>query len=95
MSNFYLTSSDQNLLGCMAPISQSIELSGFQGGTDYYVTWFPTRMNSTVLPDGYVDDSGSGTVILDLSTAPLGGTINNYLDTLHADYASSSLRSRS
>ncbi|MCW5899284.1 MAG: T9SS type A sorting domain-containing protein [Flavobacteriales bacterium] len=26
-------------------------------------------------------------ITLDLSTAPLGGTLNNYMDTLHADYA--------
>lgn len=44
-------------------------------------------MNTTEHPTGYLDDSGTGAVLLDLSTAPLGGILNNYLDTLHADYA--------
>jgi len=34
-----------------------------------------------------VEPSRTGSVTLDLSSAPLGGHINNYIDTLHSDYA--------
>jgi len=89
MNSYYLASGsqNQNFLGCVAPNTQSIALTGFEQATDYYITWFPTRMNTTVCPDDEEDLSGTGTITLDLSTAPLGGTLNNYLDTLHADYA--------
>jgi hypothetical protein len=43
-------------------------------------------MNSTVHPAEQMDDDGNGSLLLDLSTAPLGGLLNNNLDTLHADY---------
>jgi hypothetical protein len=90
MNSFYLATglgTTQNFLGCMAPTSQSIELSGFQGGADYFVTWFPTRMNSTVYPpDMVVTSSANGTISLNL-TGHFGGIQNNYLDTLRSDYA--------
>jgi hypothetical protein len=87
MNNYYLRSDYQNFLGCTAPEEQSIVLPGFEENTEYHITWFPTRMNSAEVPNDDVDDTGSGTVTLDLSSNPLGGTLNNYLDTLHADYA--------
>ncbi|MBL7963161.1 MAG: T9SS type A sorting domain-containing protein [Flavobacteriales bacterium] len=80
---------NHNFLGALAPTNTSIALQGFQTGQDYYVYWFPTRMNATAadLPDDYTDDVDDGQVLLDLSSMPFGGTVNNYLDTLHADYA--------
>lgn len=87
MNSFYLASSVQNFLGCTAPGTQTIALPGFQPGLDYHISWFPTRMNDTILPAAALDTSGTGTVLLDLSSAPLGGVVNQYLDTLHADYA--------
>ena len=88
MNNFYLTSSIHNFLGCDPPNAQSIVLTGFELTTDYNVSWFPTRMNSSIYPtDGVQTSTSTGTLALDLSTAPLGGTLSNYLDTLHSDYA--------
>ena len=44
-------------------------------------------MNDTIHPADAVDNSGTGTVLLDMTTAQLGDTANRYLDTLHLDYA--------
>lgn len=77
----------QNFFGCTAPGSQQVSISGLQSGMDYHVTWFPTRLNDTIHPADAVDTSGTGTVLLDMGTAPLGDTLNKYLDTLHVDYA--------
>ncbi|HRQ85958.1 MAG TPA: T9SS type A sorting domain-containing protein, partial [Flavobacteriales bacterium] len=89
MNSYYLATGllNQNFLGCTAPNTQSIALPGFLPDMDYHITWFPTRMNMSELPDDQVDDTGTGTVTLDMSSEPLGGVANNYLDTLHADYA--------
>ncbi|HMN04643.1 MAG TPA: T9SS type A sorting domain-containing protein [Flavobacteriales bacterium] len=87
MNSYYLVSSDQNFLGCTAPGAQTIALPGFQPGVDYHISWFPTRMNDTILPAPSLDTTGTGTVLLDFSSAPFGGVVNQYLDTLHADYA--------
>lgn len=87
MNSFYLASSNQNFLGCTTPGVQTIAIAGFQPGLDYHISWFPTRMNDTILPAAALDTSGTGTVLLDFSSAPLGGVLNQYLDTLHADYA--------
>ncbi|MBK9421774.1 MAG: T9SS type A sorting domain-containing protein [Flavobacteriales bacterium] len=76
----------QNFFGCTAPDTQKVSISGLQPGADYHITWFPTRMNDTIHPADAVDTSGTGTVLLDMSTAPLGDTLNLYLDTLHTDY---------
>ena len=84
---YLLADSSENFLGCAEPIAQQLIIPDLQAGLDYYVSFFPTRMNTTVHPTGYLDDTGTGDVLLDLSTAPLGGILNNYLDTLHADYA--------
>jgi Secretion system C-terminal sorting domain len=86
-NQFYLKHSVQNFLGCNDPGAQFLTLSGFQSGADLHVTYFPTRMDTTVYPESQVDSSGTGTVTLDLSTVPLNGITNNYIDTLHSDYA--------
>ena len=87
MNSFYLASSNQNFLGCTVPGAQTIALHGFQPGLDYHISWFPTRMNMSELPDDQLDPTGTGTVTLDMSSEPLGSIANSYLDTLHADYA--------
>jgi hypothetical protein len=88
MNEFYLANSVQNFLGCTAPSDQSIMLSGFEPNTEYNVTWFPTHTNTTVCPDDAVaTTSGSGGLILDMTSEPFSSTIPYYLDTLHSDYA--------
>jgi len=86
-NNYYLTADTQNFLGCAAPTVQLLTIPGFQSGTDYHISWFPTRMDTTIVPENGIDSTGTGSVILDLSTAPLGDTIQYFLDTLRADYA--------
>lgn len=92
MNNFYLHSNRENFLGCNPPNvqPQEIEIDGLYQGHDYYIHWFPTRMNTTDCPADDQDFDGNGTVTLRIDnplTMALGGTANNYLDTLHADYA--------
>lgn len=79
----------QNFLGCTAPALSSIELPDFASGNEYYITWFPTRMNidPTDLPSDAADVDMNSSVLLDFSSRPFGGVFNNYLDTLHSDYA--------
>lgn len=84
---YYLTHDDHNFLGCAAPYVDWHTLQGFAPGLDYHVTWFPTRMNTSIRPTDQLDDDGNSAITLDLSTAPFGGTFSNYLDTLHTDYA--------
>ena len=88
MNNFYLSSSVNNFLGCSPPNVEPIALGVFnEPQSPVYVTWFPTRMNSTVVPATTLEIvSSSGTITLDL-TDQFGGTENNYLDTLRSDYA--------
>jgi hypothetical protein len=85
-NHFYLTSDTQGFFDCTAPDTQQVALAGFAAGLPYHITWFPTRMNDTIHPVDAVDSTGTGYVLLDLSTAPLGDTANKYLDTLHMDY---------
>ena len=89
--SFYVKSGagNQNFLGCAAPTLEYVDLPGFEAGQDYHIYWLPTRHEVLPmdLPDDQIDDTGDGTVRLDLSSNPLGGVLNNYLDTLHADYA--------
>ena len=87
MNNFYLASSLHNFLGCASPQADSVILPGFAQDHDFFITWFPTRMNGTVLPTQAMTSSGDGEVTLDISQDPLNGIANNYLDTLHSDYA--------
>ncbi|MCB0781490.1 MAG: T9SS type A sorting domain-containing protein [Flavobacteriales bacterium] len=89
MNSFYLSSGTQNFLGCDPPNTPgTIALPGFQANAEYFVTWFPTYVNSTTYPaDGMVTSDGNGYITLHMSNAELGGVLANYLDTLHADYA--------
>ncbi|MBK9175548.1 MAG: T9SS type A sorting domain-containing protein [Flavobacteriales bacterium] len=87
---FYVTSLVQNYAGCPAPYLNALVLDGFLPEHDYYITWFPTRLNTTEgdLPEEDVWNSGVTTsVLLDFSSTPLGGVLNHHLDTLHSDYA--------
>jgi len=101
MNNYYLNSASQNFLGCDAPdpaTSRYLHLPGFNSGLDYYITWFPTHLNSEVTPpsppdpipnttdpDNYIRIH-NGTITIDLLDQ-FGGLANNYLDTLRSDYA--------
>ncbi len=87
MNNFYLTKSIQNFLGCSEPDTQSVTLSGFIPNEDYYITWFPTRMNATVPSNDTIESTWDGYLTLDFSDHAMDGMSNNYLDTLHSDYA--------
>jgi hypothetical protein len=87
LKSFYLNSVTQNFLGCAAPTAQSHELQGFESGQDYYITFFPTRVEQVDLPISQQHFSVGGEVGISLISEPLGGTLNGYLDTLHADYA--------
>lgn len=88
-NSYYLASSEQQFFNCTPPnpsTSAYLNLPGFEPG-DYYLTWFPTRLNSTVHPpDGQVSTSFSGTIALNLQNQ-FGGIANDYLDTLRSDYA--------
>ncbi|MCW5899829.1 MAG: T9SS type A sorting domain-containing protein [Flavobacteriales bacterium] len=88
-NNYYLHSGRQRFFECTPPAGgegSTTWLSGFEPGT-YHISWFPTRLNSTVHPpDGEVATSISGAIELDL-TGHFGGIFNNFLDTLRSDYA--------
>ena len=86
-NNYYVRNTLQNFLGSTAPWVDWHTIQGFQPGLDYHVSWFPTRTNTTVRPVDYVDASQTGLITLDMSSAPFAGVFNNYLDTLHSDYA--------
>lgn len=87
MNSYYLNSSLHNFLGCSAPDSTSITLTGFAPDTPLYITWFPTWMDTAAHPPALFDTTSStGSLKLDL-TGHLGGTAGNYLDTLRNDYA--------
>lgn len=87
MNSFYLNSSLHNFLGCSAPDSTSITLTGFASDTPLYITWFPTWMDTAAYPPALLDTTSStGSLKLDL-IGHLGGTAGNYLDTLRNDYA--------
>jgi hypothetical protein len=79
----------QNMLGAAAPTVEHITLTGFQPGQNYYVYWFPTRLNTTFedLPLDYDTLSTDGTIVLDLGTHPFNGVLDNFIDTLRSDYA--------
>lgn len=81
----------ENFLECAAPDSASITLSGFFSTHAHYITWFPTRTGMTDLPpDTEFPDvlmsTSSGDLFIDL-TGHFNGITDNYLDTLHSDYA--------
>ncbi|HRH69523.1 MAG TPA: T9SS type A sorting domain-containing protein [Flavobacteriales bacterium] len=93
MNNYYLRSTRQNFLGCTPPTpSSTITLTGFAANTDFYVTWFPTRTNSPILPpatpsDDALHSNGSGQLIINFEPGQFGGIVDNYMDTLRTDYA--------
>ena len=88
-NSYYWKSADtlQNYLGCVAPSTQQISIPGFRSGLDYYISYFPTHIDTSVYPIGHLDSTRTGSILLDLITAPLGDTIRYALDTLHSDYA--------
>ena len=47
-NKYYLKGDMHEFLSCDDPDTQSVVLEGFQTGVNMHVTWFPTRMNSTV-----------------------------------------------
>ncbi|MBK8530766.1 MAG: T9SS type A sorting domain-containing protein [Flavobacteriales bacterium] len=86
-NNYFLSSVDQNFLGCVAPGSNSITLAGFAQETQFYVSWFPTRVNSTEHPAQMeLESTATGDLILDL-TDQFGDIVDNYMDTLRTDFA--------
>ena len=93
MNNFYLTSSVENFFGCQVPTpATAITLTGFADNTEVWVTWFPTRWNSTVVPAAtpigeplVTDDNGFLTI--NFEPNQFGSILNNYMDTLRTDYA--------
>jgi len=89
MNSYYLGSlgTAQNFLGCVTPNAQAITLPGFQQDEELHLTWFPTRMNAPVPPDATVTANAYGEVALDFSALQMNGIANNYIDTLHSDYA--------
>lgn len=100
-AHYYIRSADSNFLGCTDPAGQSITLPEFQPSMNYYISYFPTRMDMTVVPDdGHEDPNTNGTVTLHLDQPveaalngiadfldPSSNTMQPYLDTLHSDYA--------
>lgn len=86
MNSYYAMKMASRLYGCAAPLAQSIALPGFEAGNDYYISYFSTRMD-TVRPMDEMDTTQTGTVTLDLTSAPLSGQVGTPLDTLHSDYA--------
>jgi hypothetical protein len=81
----------QNFLGCDAPNSTSntLVLKGFEPNSNFYVSWFATRLNSTTHPPHTIDPIEStsvGDIVIDLSNQ-FGSVIGNYMDTLRTDYA--------
>lgn len=91
--SFYVKSGagNQNFLGCTAPTSASITLTGFFPLHAHYITWFPTRTGSTDLPPdtefpNTLMSTAAGDLTIDLS-GHFNGIADNYLDTLHSDYA--------
>jgi hypothetical protein len=82
---------EHNFLGCTAPDTASITLQGFFSSHAHWITWFPTRTGMTDLPpDTEFPDvlmsTSSGDLTIDLS-GYFNGIADNYLDTLHSDYA--------
>jgi hypothetical protein len=89
LNNYYLAkgSTTQNFLGCTSPAVDTIVLPGFAEDHDFYVSWFPTRMNGLAPESDTIHSTMDGNITLDFSDLPMNGVANNYLDTLHSDYA--------
>ncbi|MFN6178282.1 MAG: T9SS type A sorting domain-containing protein [Flavobacteriales bacterium] len=87
--SFYVRSGtlEHNFLGCTTPSSSSITLSGFFSLHEHYITWFPTRTGLLALPpDTVLVTNENGELLIDL-TGYFNAISDNYLDTLHSDYA--------
>ncbi len=87
INNYYLMSSNQNFLGCAPPsqLINTLKLPGFATGS-YFVSWFPTRMNSSIHPPQMELQTNQDTLEIPVA-GYFGGVSNNYLDTLRNDYA--------
>jgi hypothetical protein len=93
----YITNAYQHYAECASPTSQTIVLTGFAANTNFKVSYHPTRVTMTDLPDDQVAPNANplGIVTLNLNSAPLNGAFplaltgafRNHLDTLHSDYA--------
>ncbi len=90
MNGYYLNSVQQNFLGCVPPdplTSNTITLGGFIPSVDYNVTWFPTRVNSSIYPATMeLTSDGAGNLSIDL-TSEFSGVTGDYMDTLRSDFA--------
>lgn len=91
--SFYVMSGagNENFLGCTAPDMASLTLRGFFPLHAHYVTWFPTRIGATDLPPdsefpNTLQSDANGDIVINLD-GEFNGLANNYLDTLHSDYA--------
>lgn len=92
--SFYVKSGAdyENFLGCTAPDSASIALEGFDPAQTYFVTWFPTRTGAVDLPpdtdpENPVALEPDGLLHIDFLPDLFHAIEDNYLDTLHSDYA--------
>jgi len=93
----YITNARQHYAECVSPTAQTIVLPGFAANTNFKVSYHPTRVTMTDLPDDQIAPNANpfGIVTLNLNSAPLNGafplaltgTFRNHLDTLHSDYA--------
>jgi len=95
----YITSNLQDYMECTSPSAEFINLTGFgeDEQQDLYTYFFPTRINSTIIPDNLLEGESTeeGNFVLDFSSKPMNGTfplsasavLRNHLDTLHSDYA--------
>jgi hypothetical protein len=96
---FYINALYQDYADCPSPIAQSIALEELDDNTTYYISYFPTRMNTTECPADEQQVVGlNEQVTLHIDNPetaafnghfPLAttGTLRNHLDTLHSDYA--------
>ncbi|HPF90234.1 MAG TPA: T9SS type A sorting domain-containing protein [Flavobacteriales bacterium] len=86
MKTYYLDRNTHNFLVCEAPgpPSDTLKLPGFAPGS-YFVSWFPTRLNSTFHPPQMELQTDLDTLEIPLA-GYFGGVSNNYLDTLRSDY---------
>ncbi|HLG34473.1 MAG TPA: T9SS type A sorting domain-containing protein [Bacteroidia bacterium] len=97
MNNFwfkhwYYNWENQHYLDCTAPNTQLIKLPGFSTAEYYYTTFYPTHPNSAIAPApiDYQQPDSYGKLWLDLSSAPLNGTLMSPvydIDAFHSDYA--------
>lgn len=81
---------DQELFDCTSPLAQEITLSGLAPNAHYYISFFPTHLNTSECPANAEDIDGNSSVTLNLDdplSAALSCVQGAFLDTLHSDYA--------